>query len=171
MKWPVYAVQLLYLRLIELFKFKSRLISELSGSLWMQWYFHWFENPPCTYKKQDFAKIIQSVDDDHMKGTLYQFWNFKDNITSIYCIQKTSKRLNRLGPNFVCDFTWPQGRFMNDQNFKNLYLKVFYVCKILKLREQILWNPQTFFAFVLYCTKRRCSQIKPQLKVEIEYGP
>ena len=27
-----------------------------------------------------------------------------------------------------------------------------------------------FFCFVLYCTKRRCSQIKPQLKVEIEDG-
>ena len=27
-----------------------------------------------------------------------------------------------------------------------------------------------FFIFVLYCTKRRCSQIKPQLKVEIEDG-
>ena len=27
-----------------------------------------------------------------------------------------------------------------------------------------------FFVFVLYCTKRRCSEIKPQLKVEIEDG-
>ena len=27
-----------------------------------------------------------------------------------------------------------------------------------------------FFVFVLYCTKIRCSQIKPQLKVEIEDG-
>ena len=49
-------------------------------------------------------------------------------------------------------------------------LKVFYFCKILKMREKILWNPQTFFVFVLYCTKRRCSQIKPQLKVQIEDG-
>jgi len=47
---------------------------------------------------------------------------------------------------------------MNYQNFKNLRLKVFYFSKILKMREKILWNPQTFlFVFVLYCTKRRCS--------------
>ena len=26
------------------------------------------------------------------------------------------------------------------------------------------------YFFVLYCTKRRCSEIKPQLKVEIEDG-
>ena len=49
-------------------------------------------------------------------------------------------------------------------------LKVFYSCKILKMREKKLWNPQTFFVFVLYCTKRRSSQIKPQLKVEIGDG-
>ena len=27
-----------------------------------------------------------------------------------------------------------------------------------------------YFVFVLYCTKRRYSQIKPHIKVEIEYG-
>jgi len=27
---------------------------------------------------------------------------------------------------------------------------------------------KTFFVIVLYCTKRRCLQIEPQLKVEIE---
>ena len=45
-----------------------------------------------------------------------------------FCVQKTSKRLNRSGPNFVLDLTWPQGRFMKDQNFKNLCFKVFYFC-------------------------------------------
>ena len=30
------------------------------------------------------------------------------------CIQYTSKRLNRSGPNFLWVITWPQGRFMND---------------------------------------------------------
>ena len=39
------------------------------------------------------------------------------------------KRLKRSGPNFVWDLTWPQGRFMNDQNLKKLFLKVFYFCK------------------------------------------
>jgi len=39
------------------------------------------------------------------------------------------------------------------------------------MREKILWNPLTFLVvFVLYCTKRRCSQTKPQLKVEIKDG-
>ena len=37
-----------------------------------------------------------------------------------------------------------------------------------KMREKILLNPRTFFVFVLYCTKSRCSQIEPQLKVKIE---
>ena len=37
------------------------------------------------------------------------------------------------------------------------------------MREKILWNPQIFKKNFL-CTKRRSSQIKPQLKVEIEDG-
>ena len=45
------------------------------------------------------------------------------------------KRLNRSGLKFVWDLTWPQERFMNDQNFKSLCLKVFCFCKILKMRE------------------------------------
>ena len=72
------------------------------------------------------------------------------------------KTAEPIGPKFFVGHLGPQGRFMNDWNFKNLCLKVFYFCKILKMREKILWNPQTFFVFVLYCTKRRCSQIKPQ---------
>ena len=52
--------------------------------------------------------------------------------------------------NFVWDLAWQQGRFMDAQNYKNLFL--------------------FDFVFVLYCTKRRSLQIKPQLKVEIEDG-
>ena len=48
------------------------------------------------------------------------------------------------------------------------WLKVFYFVKILKMREKF-WNPQIFCLF-LYSTKRKCAQIKPQLKVEIEVG-
>ena len=33
------------------------------------------------------------------------------------------------------------------------------------MREKILGKPQTFL-FAFYCTKRRCSQIKPQLKID-----
>jgi len=87
---------------------------------------------------------------------------------SVFCIQQTSTRLNRSGPNFVWDLNWPQGRFMNDQNFKNLCLKVFYFCKILKLRKKYYEISKLFFVFLLYCTKRRCSEIKPRLKVEID---
>jgi len=31
-----------------------------------------------------------------------------------------AKRLNRSGPNFMWDLTWPQGRFTDDPNFKYL---------------------------------------------------
>ena len=53
---------------------------------------------------------------------------------------------------------------MNDQNVKNLFLRVFYPSKTLKMREKILWNPEKLF-FVLYKEK-----IKSQLKVEIGDG-
>jgi len=46
-------------------------------------------------------------------------------------------------------------------------VKKFLFLKIFENAQKILRNPQTFFVFVLYCTKRRCSEIKPQLKVEI----
>ena len=41
------------------------------------------------------------------------------------CIQQTSKRLNRSGPNFVWNLKWPQERFMDAQNYKNVCPKVF----------------------------------------------
>ena len=53
-----------------------------------------------------------------------------------------SKQLNRLGPSFVWNLPW---------------------FRILKIRE-------LFFVIVLYCTMRRCSQIEPNLRVEIVYG-
>ena len=34
--------------------------------------------------------------------------------------------------------------------------------------KKIVENLRTYFVFVLYCTKRRCSQIEQQLKVKIE---
>ena len=42
------------------------------------------------------------------------------------------------------------------KNFENAQKKYYIIRK--------------FFVFVLYCSKRRCSEIKPQLKVEIEDG-
>ena len=46
---------------------------------------------------------------------------------------------------------------MNDNNFKNLCLKVFYFCKILKNLENsrfIFWIREIFFFFVLKCTQK-----------------
>jgi len=58
---------------------------------------------------------------------------------------------------------------MNNQNLKNLCLKVLVLLNFKNARK-IIKNPQTFcFVFVLN-TKRRYSQTKPQLKVEIEDG-
>ena len=57
---------------------------------------------------------------------------------------------------------------MDAQSFKKLYPKAFNLHELLKTHEKIFENPRTFFLFVLYCTKRRCSQIEPQLKVKIE---
>ena len=61
---------------------------------------------------------------------------------------------------------------MDAQNYKNLCPKVFDFYRILKMQcaKKILLNLELFFDIVLYCTKRRCSQIEPQLKVEIEDG-
>ena len=36
---------------------------------------------------------------------------------------------------------------MKDQNFKNLSLKLFYFCEILKMCEKILLSPQIIFTF------------------------
>ena len=85
------------------------------------------------------------------------------------CVQLTSKRLNRLGLNFLWDLTWPQGMFMDAQNFKKLSPNFFDFCKILKCAKKY-YEIGKLFIYVLYCTKRRCSQIMPQLKVEIEDG-
>ena len=57
---------------------------------------------------------------------------------------------------------------MNEQNFKNLCLNVFL--KYFKNAQKNIMKSANFFVFVLYCTKRRCSEIKPQLKVEINDG-
>ena len=51
------------------------------------------------------------------------------------------------GPKFFWDLPWPQGRFMNNENFKK-------ICKILKIRGQILWYTQTFL-FLFYTIQRK----------------
>ena len=47
-----------------------------------------------------------------------------------FCPFVSNKRLNRSGPNFVWDLTWPQGRFIDAKNYKKLFPKVFDFCLI-----------------------------------------
>jgi len=54
---------------------------------------------------------------------------------------------------------------MNAQNYTNLCSTEFDFCKILKMRKKSYLIRELF-----YCTKKRCSQIEPQLKVELEDG-
>ena len=62
----------------------------------------------------------------------------------------------------------PRGRFMNAQNYKKLCPKF---CKIWRCaKKNIMKSANFLFVFVLYCTKRRCSEIEAQFKVEIEEG-
>jgi len=46
--------------------------------------------------------------------------------------------------------------------------KSFLFLKNFENAQKNIMKSANFFVFVLYCTKRRCSEIKPQLKVEIE---
>ena len=100
-------------------------------------------------RKHDFAKSI------------YKFGlSVCLSVCLFVCIQYTSKRLNRSGPNFLWDIMWPQGKFMNDKNFKKCVLKVINFVKknswksvnfFLKIRRKFLF---------LNVNKRRCSQFK-----------
>ena len=59
------------------------------------------------------------------------------------------------------------GRFSDVKSFKNLSSKIFDFCKILKNPKKIflrvlspgksIFNSRTFYCFVLFCTKRICS--------------
>ena len=53
-------------------------------------------------------------------------------------------------------------------NITKICSTVYDFCKILKMREIKSLNPRIFSVIVLFCIKRRCSQIEQQLKVEIE---
>ena len=69
------------------------------------------------------------------------------------------KRLNRSGLKFVWDLTWPQERFMNDQNFKiSLQLNLIFI-KFLKINNFFYKIRQVFcYCFTMY-KKRKCSQL------------
>ena len=54
------------------------------------------------------------------------------------------------------------GKVYGCSKLQKIALKVFYFCKIFKAQANIMKSVK-FFIFVLYCTKRTCSQIEPQL--------
>ena len=62
------------------------------------------------------------------------------------------------------------GKVFGCSKLQNSVPKLFDFCKILKVREKISFNIQTLFLFVLYCKKRRCSQMELPSKVKIEDG-
>ena len=66
------------------------------------------------------------------------------------CIQLTSKRLNRSGPDFLWDLTWTKGKVYGKANFR--------FCLFTKLDFWKFFNPRNFF-LTMY-TKRKCSQLK-----------
>jgi len=62
---------------------------------------------------------------------------------------------DKTGPHFVWDLTCPQGRFSNDQNFKNLPKQNSIFIKFLKiLKIYDFFLIRELFCFVLQCTQR-----------------
>ena len=59
------------------------------------------------------------------------------------------KTAEPIGPNFFVELAWPQGGFMNDQNFKYICLhqnSIFIkFLKILKIHEVFCENPRIIF--------------------------
>ena len=65
------------------------------------------------------------------------------------------KTAEPIGPKFcVGPHICPQGRLMNDRNFKISLLTKFNFHKIFKIHETFVWNLRTFFVIVLQCTQR-----------------
>ena len=58
-----------------------------------------------------------------------------------------------------------QGRIMDARNYKNLSPTNFDFCKIFKNPRKKLKHSRNLFVSVLYCTKRTCSQIEPQVEI------
>ena len=83
------------------------------------------------------------------------------------------KTAEPIGPKFVWDLMWPQGRFYDWSKLKKFEFKNFLFCKILKIREKI--RKLFLFCFLLYKEKmltdkatvkswnRRCSVIRTLL--------
>ena len=78
---------------------------------------------------------------------------------------------------YILDFSWVKN-YLNCFNsfplllgryngfWKKLCLQKFLIFAKFQKPLKMLLNPRSFFVIVVYCSKRRCSQIEPQLKVE-----
>ena len=85
----------------------------------------------------------------------------------LYSIKVKRAEPSKLGPNFVWNLTWPQGKFIDTQNFKHLSPKFFRFLLNFENPQKQSLNLQTFlFVVVLYCTKKRYSHIELQLKLK-----
>ena len=61
----------------------------------------------------------------------------------------------------------PRKRFTDAQNYKNVSPKLFNFLKF-KSPQKIYYLIQKFVCYSLILYKKRCSQIEPQFKVELE---
>ena len=86
------------------------------------------------------------------------------------CIQKTSKGVRWSCPNFMCDLTWPQGRFMKAQYYKKLCPKDSDFPKIVKYAKKIILDLPTFLS-LFYIVYKDAPQIEPQYKSWNKDGP
>ena len=73
--------------------------------------------------------------------------------------QSTSKRLNRSGPSFVWDLTWPQEGCMDAQNPTDSVKRFWFLLNLENARKNIIKSASFFLMLEL---------IEPKLKVEIE---
>ena len=102
---------------------------------------------------------------EHQKKTswipvVFNFFLFI-NLACLYPINvKTAKPI---GPEFCVGPHVTPGKVYEWSKFQKLMFKSFIFIKFWKCAKKIFWNPQTFF---INCKKRRCSQIKPQLKLK-----
>ena len=135
-----------------------------------------------TWKYKNKSEELYYIDAKHNILKLAQLYTLKIrhlqyifclSVCLFVCLLLQNKRQNGwipIGPNCIYCISppWPKGRFMNAQNIKKFSPKNLDFYKSLKIYVIIILNlPANLFCFVLFCTKRRCLQIEPQLNIEI----
>ena len=64
----------------------------------------------------------------------------------LVCFQSTSKRLNRSGPSFVWDLTWPQEGCMDAQNPTDSVKRFWFLLNLENARKNIIKSASFFYA-------------------------